>query len=81
MMPGAASTNSRPEATAICEVAMLGRIGTMQHAVAEFGQVRDLFRTGFEERRARGWRQRMLGGEHIHHPLLANAAIAASRPQ
>ena len=32
---------------------------TMQRAIAEFWQVRDLFRTGFEERRTRGWRQRM----------------------
>ena len=54
MMPGAASTNSRPEATAICEAAMLGRIGTMQHAVAEFGQVCDLTRAMFEKRRTRG---------------------------
>jgi len=59
MMPGAASTNSRPEATASCEAAMLGRIGTMQHAVAEFGQVCDLTRAMFEKRRTRGWRQRM----------------------
>jgi hypothetical protein len=59
MMPGAASTNSRPEATAICEAAMLGRIGTMQHAVAEFGQVCDLTRAMFEKRRTRGSRQRM----------------------
>lgn len=48
MTPGAASTNSRPEATAICEAAMLGRIGTMQHAVAEFGQVCDLTRAMLE---------------------------------
>jgi hypothetical protein len=38
---------------------MLGRIGTMQHAVAEFGQVCDLTRAMFEKRRTRGSRQRM----------------------
>ena len=59
MTPGAASTNPRPEATAICEAAMLGRIGTMQHVVAEFGQVCDLTRAMFEKRRTRGSRQRM----------------------
>ena len=53
MMPGAASTNSRPEATAICEAAMLGGIGTMQHAIAECGQVCDLTRNARETPNAR----------------------------
>jgi outer membrane murein-binding lipoprotein Lpp len=35
----------------------------------------------FQERRTRGWWQQIARGEHLDHPLLANAAIAASRPQ